>query len=55
VEGVEYSAYPCANALVANEILFAAVHESEVGTKRTSSDVRLESVVGGKADYMGSE
>jgi hypothetical protein len=27
---------------------------NKIGTKRTSSDVRLESVIGGKADYMCS-
>jgi hypothetical protein len=30
--------------------LLAAPHESVFGTKRTWRDVRLESVVGGKAD-----
>jgi hypothetical protein len=35
--------------------VFAAVHESVVSTKRTSSDVRLESAFGGKADYTCSE
>jgi hypothetical protein len=36
-------------------MLFAAVRESEIGTNRTSSDVRLESALGGKADSMCSE
>src|SRR5258706_16314051 len=31
-------------------MLFAAVHESPVGTFRTSRDVRLESAFGGKAE-----
>ena len=35
--------------------LIVAVHEPGFGTKRTSSDVRLESAVRGKADYMCSE
>jgi hypothetical protein len=43
-----------ANDVIEQFGLFAAVHESESGTKRTSSDVRLESVIGGKADYMCS-
>jgi hypothetical protein len=31
-------------------VLFAAVHESVVGTKRTSSDVRCPVAIGRKAD-----
>jgi hypothetical protein len=31
-------------------MLFAALHESLVGTKRKWRDVRLESVFGGKAE-----
>jgi hypothetical protein len=31
-------------------MLFAAVHESVVGTKRTWRDVRVESAFGGKAE-----
>jgi hypothetical protein len=31
-------------------MLFAAVHESLLGTKRTWPDVRLESAVGGRAE-----
>jgi hypothetical protein len=34
---------------------FFAARESERGTNRTSSDVRLESAFRGKADYMCSE
>jgi hypothetical protein len=35
-------------------MLFAAVHESPVGTKRTCRDVRLESVMRSKADIGGT-
>src|SRR5258708_40223110 len=36
-------------------MLFAAVHESAVGTFRTWPDVRLESAFGGRADVICSE
>jgi len=36
-------------------MLFAAVHESEGGANRTSTDVRLESALRGKADSICSE
>jgi hypothetical protein len=36
-------------------MLFAAVHESGSGTKRTCRDVRFESAIGGKADSIYSQ
>jgi hypothetical protein len=36
-------------------MLIAAAHESACGTERTCRDVRVESAVGGKADYMYSK
>ena len=36
--------------MLSNRMLFAAVHESEIGTSRTFRDVRLESVKRPKAD-----
>jgi hypothetical protein len=37
------------------KMLFAAVHESGIGTFETSGDVRLESAFRGKAKDMGSQ
>jgi hypothetical protein len=39
----------------ADEVIEYGPRTSDIGTKRTSSDVRLESAFRGKADYMCSE